>query len=190
MPIAILLSLGIAAGIYVLIALQSVLILSPEQLQASEAPLAGIYKAATAREPWFISIISLFAVVNGALIQIIMGSRVSYGLAKQGLLSKMFSRLHPRTQTPIIATCIIAGLIIVAALWLPIETLAKITSYLLLILFCAVNLALIKIKHRDAVPVPASVFSTPIFVPFAGFMSCALLLIVQTWSVLRGLIGI
>jgi amino acid transporter len=181
MPIAIVSALGIATVIYVLIALSSVLILSPEQLQASKAPLAEIYQAATSQNPWFISLVSLFAVVNGALIQIIMGSRVSYGLANQGLISATFAKLNPRTQTPVVSTCVITGLMITAALWLPIETLAKTTSYLLLGLFCLVNLALINIKRRDSAEVPA--FSVPMWVPIAGSMSCALFLAIQTASI-------
>jgi len=187
MPIAILSAIAIATLIYVLVALNSILILSPEQLQQSEAPLADIYQAATAESPWFISIVSLFAVINGALIQIIMGSRVCYGLAKQGLISEALASLNPRTQTPVIATCVITGIIIVAALWFPLETLAKTTSYLLLALFCMVNLALIRIKRRnDAVP---AAFTVPAVVPYAGFISCALFLLLQTWSVVSNLIG-
>lgn len=182
LPIAILLVMAIATTIYILIALCSVLVLSPEQLQLSESPLADIYFAATAKSPWFISAVSLCAVINGALIQIIMGSRVAYGLANQGLISARFAKVNPRTQTPVISTCLVAGLIIVAALWLPIETLAKTTSYLLLMLFCLVNLALIRIKRRNTDSVP--MFEVPIYVPYAGFISCALFLSLQTWAVL------
>jgi basic amino acid/polyamine antiporter, APA family len=187
MPLAILSAISIATLIYVLVALNSVLTLSPEQLQISEAPLADIYQAATSKSPWFISIVSLFAVINGALIQIIMGSRVCYGLAKQGLISGSFARLNPKTQTPVLATSVITGIIIVAALWLPIETLAKTTSYLLLALFCMVNLALIRIKRRDGAT--AAAFTVPTVIPYAGFFSCALFLTLQTGSVLSGLIG-
>lgn len=187
LPIAILLSLAIATAIYVLVALNSVLTLSPEELRLSGSPLADIYRAATADNPWFISIVSLCAVINGALIQMIMGSRVAYGLAKQGLISKVFAKVNPRTQTPIISTCVIFALIMVAALWLPIETLARATSYLLLLLFCLVNLALVQIKRRDAQQ-PDS-FTVPMYIPFAGFFSSFVFLALQTWSVLSNWIG-
>lgn len=187
LPIAILLALAIATAIYVLVALSSVLVLTPEQLQLSASPLADIYRAATNQNPWFISIVSLCAVINGALIQIIMGSRVAYGLAKQGLISEALAKVNPRTQTPIFATGIITGVITIAALWLPIETLARTTSYLLLVLFCMVNLALIRIKQRDTEKL--TTFTVPMSIPYTGFISCALFLGIQTWSVLWQMIG-
>lgn len=187
LPIAILLSLAIATVIYVLIALSSVLILSPEQLRQSGSPLTDIYTAATMQNPWFISIVSLCAVINGALIQIIMGSRVAYGLAKQGLISARLASINPRTRTPINSSIVITGLVVIAALWLPLETLARTTSYLLLVLFCMVNLALVRIKRRDSEGINS--FTVPLLVPLAGFLSCALFLALQTWSVLSRVIG-
>lgn len=180
MPIAIILALAIATVVYVLIALSSVLVLTPEQLQASEAPLADIYRTATEQDPWFISIVSLCAVVNGALIQIIMGSRVTYGLSKQGLLPGIFAKVNSRTQTPILATTVVTAVTITAALWFPLETLARTTSYLLLTLFCLVNLSLVKVKlHGVTHP---NTFTVPVFLPVAGFMSCVLLLVLQLLS--------
>ncbi|GJM13710.1 MAG: amino acid transporter [Pseudohongiella sp.] len=186
LPIAILLSMAIATVIYILIALNSVLILSPEELRQSNSPLSDIYLAATSNNPWFISVVSLCAVINGALIQIIMGSRVAYGLAKQGLISPLLGRVNSYTQTPIVSTAAITLVTIIAALWLPLETLARTTSYLLLVLFCLVNLALIRIKRRD--PVDPVTFTVPNYIPAVGFVSCALFLGLQTWSVLSKLI--
>jgi amino acid transporter len=116
-----------------------------------------------------------------------MGSRVVYGLAKQGLVPEALAKINPRTQTPVFSTCIITGLIVIAAMWLPIETLARATSYLLLLLFCMVNLALVRIKRRDTERL--ATFTVPIYVPYVGFISCALFLAIQTWSVLTKLIG-
>jgi len=184
LPLAILLAMAIATAVYVLVALNSVLILTPEELRQSSSPLSDIYRAATSQNPWFISVVSLCAVINGALIQIIMGSRVAYGLAKQGLISSKLANVNAHTQTPIISTAIITVVTIVAALWLPLETLARTTSYLLLILFCLVNLALVRIKRRDTETL--TTFTVPIVVPYAGFISCVLFLGLQTWSVMSG----
>lgn len=182
MPIAILTAIGIATAIYLLLAVNSLLILSPEQLQNSDAPLADIYHAVTNKNPWFIAIVGLFAVVNGALIQIIMGSRVCYGMAKQGLMSPILGKVNPKTQTPVLATLVITAIIIGTALWLPIETLAKTTTYFLLILFSLVNLSLMRIKRREQTP--DHVFTVPSIVPIAGFTVSLLFLGMQTWSLL------
>jgi len=184
-PIAIITALGVATAIYLILAVNSLLILSPQQLQASQAPLADIYRTVTNSNPWFISIVSLFAVVNGALIQIIMGSRVGYGMAKQGLVPAVLGQVNSRTQTPVLATVVITTIIIVTALWLPIETLAKTTTYFLLILFCLVNLSLIRIKQKEETP--DHVFTVPSIVPIAGFTASLLFLGVQTWSLLSNL---
>lgn len=186
LPIAILLALTVASTIYVMLALNAVLIMTPTELGASTAPLADIYQVATGDNPWFISAVSLFAVVNGALIQIIMGSRVFYGLAKQGLIPAVFGRVEGLTQTPVVATVLVSVIIVIAALWLPIETLAKTTTYLLLVLFCIVNLALVRIKLREETP--AESFSVSIAIPIAGFATCFVFLSVQTWLVLSPLI--
>lgn len=180
LPIAILLALGIATALYLLVAISSLLVMSPQQLNDSNAPLASIYETVTGNSPWLISAVSLIAVVNGALIQLIMASRVCYGLAKQNWLPQWLGGISPRTQTPVRATWIVVGATIVAALFLPIETLARSTSYLLLVVFSLVNVALCKIKLRE--PAAAHVFEVPIAVPILGFVLCAAFLLVQTLS--------
>ncbi len=45
--------------------------------------------------------ISIVAVVNGTLLQIIMASRVLYGIGKKGIGSSILATVHPRTQTPL-----------------------------------------------------------------------------------------
>ena len=111
----------------------------------------------------------MFAVVNGALIQIIMASRILYGMGRQGWLPGIISRVHPRTQTPHIATLIITVGILTFALWLPIVTLAKATSFITLTIFSLINLALIKVKMRT--PKPEGVMVYPLWIPCAGLIA-------------------
>ncbi|HKK16532.1 MAG TPA: amino acid permease, partial [Gammaproteobacteria bacterium] len=148
LPYAILLSLFIAACLYIVIAVVSLLVLDAGQLAGSDAPLASVYEVVTGNRPVAISIISLFAVVNGALIQIIMASRVCYGLSRQGWLPTFLGQVSPKTRTPVYASLLVILLIIVMALWLPIETLARATSYFLLLIFALINAGLIMIKRR------------------------------------------
>jgi basic amino acid/polyamine antiporter, APA family len=161
MPIAILLALAIATVLYILVAISSLLVLNPQELGRSDAPLASIYETVTGNSPWLISLVSLFAVINGALIQIIMGSRVCYGLARQNRLPDYIGRVNSKTRTPINATLLVSLIILIAALILPIETLANTTTYLLLIVFSLVNLALVRIKlGKGAVEEEAKTEST------------------------------
>ncbi len=84
MPRAIILTLLITAFLYFVVSLVALLGASGEALGQSDAPLADIYARATGASPLPIVFIGTLAIVNGALIQIIMGSRVLYGLAAQG----------------------------------------------------------------------------------------------------------
>lgn len=165
-PIAILLALLISTLFYISVSLLSVLMIAPEQLAATEAPFALMYTRATGEAPTAIAYISLFAIINGALVQIIMASRIFYGMSMNGWLPRALRYVHPKTRTPVTAT--IAALLIatVFALWLPLTSLANMTSTLILVVFTLVNLALYRIKRRD--PSPAGIRTVPLWVPLAG----------------------
>ena len=187
MPIAILVALSVATVMYILVAISALLVLTPTALSLSEAPLADVYEAATGLNPWLISVVSLFAVVNGALVQIIMASRVCYGLAKRNWLPDFIGRVGSKTQTPVNATAVLTALTIAAALWFPIETLAAMTTTLLLFIFTLVNIALVKIK-RQAEPVE-NVFQVSILLPVVGSILCGSFLVIQGLSLLLSVIG-
>ena len=180
-PRAILLSLLIAALLYLGVSLVSVLLLSPEQLAATDAPFATIYKHATGNEATVITVISIFAIINGALIQIIMASRMVYGLSKRAWLPSFLSYVHARTKTPIVSTLLVSAVTLAFALWLPLVTLANLTSFLILIVFTVVNAALIRIKRRD--PSPEGISLIPFWVPAAGVALNILFLAVQLFSI-------
>ena len=182
MPLAILFAVLFATVLYIAIAISALLVLTPAELNQSDAPLATVYERATNSSPWVISIVSLFAVVNGALIQIIMASRVCYGLSNQNWLPDFFGKVSTKTRTPINATVIIAIAIIVAALWFPIVTLANATTYLLLVVFSLVNFSLIRIKRGSGSV--ENIFEVPIAVPITGLVTCVAFLLFQTASLL------
>ena len=77
LPRAILVTLGATTLLYVLVALVAVLIAAPAELAASDAPLALVYERASGWNPAPISLVAIFAVANGALIQIIMAARLA-----------------------------------------------------------------------------------------------------------------
>lgn len=180
LPIAILGALVLATVMYIAVAVSALLVLEPGALNESDAPLADVYELATGSNPWLISVVSLFAVINGALVQIIMASRVCYGLANKKWLPSFMATVNRKTQTPIFATVVVTVSIIVAALWLPIETLASMTTSLLLFVFILVNIALLRIKRR-AEP-EDDVFEVNILFPLTGALLCALFLGVQFFS--------
>ena len=166
-----------------MIALVAVASVPVETLAGVQAPLAHLYQVVTGREPILITLISLFAVVNGALIQIIMASRVCYGMGCKRWLPLIFSRVHAVTRTPVVATVSVSTAVLVMALYLPIETLAKATSYFLLLVFCLVNLSLWRLKHRDEQP--AGIVCVPRWIPAAGFIASSGFVLLQALFDLR-----
>jgi APA family basic amino acid/polyamine antiporter len=68
--------------------------------------------------------------------------------------------------------------------WLPIETLARLTTALLLLVFTLVNLALIRIKRE---PKPDhELFEVAAWVPVLGLVTSAGFLLGETWNLLSG----
>jgi amino acid transporter len=173
LPRGIYLSLIVSGLLYMLISLLSVLVLPLEQLAASEAPMADMMSSSS----WSrhsISVISMLAISNGALIQIIMASRMIYGLAGQGNAPAAFRNVNVYTHTPHYATILICFFVWVFALWLPLITLAQITSVITLFVFTLVNLSLLKenLSHfRNG-----ESRAVDMIIPLSGALTCLFLL--------------
>lgn len=185
MPRAILITLSIAAVLYIIVAVVVVRAMPLSVLAGNEAPLAAVFETATGGSAHVISVIALFAVLNGALIQVVMASRVLYGASNNGWLPAIFGRIYARTQTPIIATAVVTAAILIFALWLPLGTLARLTAFIILIIFSVVNVALVTIKKRDVSELPldspdtAAIYRVPMWVPVAGAFACAVFVVVN-----------
>jgi amino acid transporter len=182
LPLAIVLTLLATLVLYVLVALAAVLNLPSEELAASDAPMALIYHQVTGREPMVISFISLTAVINGALVQMIMASRMLFGLARLGWLWKGLLHLHPQRRTPDLATFLVTLMVLGFALWQPLEVLAKLTSFIVLLVFVLMNLALLRI-HRDQAP-PPGVKPLPDWLPLTGALVSLGFLAYSLWHFL------
>ena len=175
LPRAILLALAVTTLFYLVVSLVAVLVLTPDELIGSKAPLALLYQKATGNSPVVITLIGLFAVINGALIQVIMASRVLYGMGSRGWAPGIFSRVGKRTGTPLLATALVTLIILLLALWFPLVTLAGVTSFLTLLLFLLINVSLIWIK-RTRLPVEGLV-SYPVVIPWLGVFTIAIFLL-------------
>jgi len=170
-PLAIIISLIVTTIFYVLISVVAVILVPPQILALSDAPLAMIYQITTGQSPIVITIISLISVMNGALIQVIMGSRVLYGMSQKQWLPDKIGEVNAVTHTPLIATIIITGFILLFALLFPLLSLAKITSFITLDIFMLINFALLKIKYSRRIH---DGFTVPLWVPLIGGVSTLL----------------
>ena len=181
MPNAIIITLIIATLFYITIALVSISVVPVEELAHTTAPLAKVYESATQSKATVLSIIAMFAVINGALIQIIMVSRIFYGMSSQGWLPNFLSSVHPKTSTPINATLLAGLLVFILATSFPILTLAQSTSFVIFMTFTLVNIALIKIKRRD--PHPKGIRAYPTAIPVIAVIFNLILLGFQIVSI-------
>lgn len=182
LPAGILLAIFISTLLYCVIAVVSVTSLPLESLSASDAPLALIYERTTGSSPVIITFIGLFAIANGILVQIILGSRILFGLSRQKWLPALFGRVHSVSHTPVVSTVLVAVLGLAFALWLPLVSLAELTSYTVLIVYAFVNAACVRIKIRE--PHPKGVRTFPIIIPLFGFIVIASFLGFRLWEVL------
>lgn len=185
LPKAILAAIVISSVLYYLIALAAVLQLPMNALTASKAPMADIMAQHSAGAANFISLISLAAVVNGALVQIIMGARVLYGMGNRGLAPRWLATVHATRQTPYVATLIIGGVVWLLATNFHLATLAKITSFIILIVFLLVNLALIRLTSRETMT-PDKGMPVKKWVPYVATVMCILFLAAQLYQLSVG----
>jgi len=177
LPLGILLTLFIATLIYFSVVSVVILAVPMTDLTQSSAPLTLLFSQAPIWVKGLFGVIAFFATINGALIQIIMASRVLYGLAKQETLPAFLSQVYPVTRTPVNASLVIIAIVLIFAYALPIIELAEMTSTVVLIVFSIVNVALINLKRKEKTPPGSAVFTVPIWVPTIGFLvSLSLLL--------------
>jgi basic amino acid/polyamine antiporter, APA family len=147
-PLAIVLTLIISVTIYALVAIVAAAFPDRAMLTASKAPLATLYEAATGNSGAPIAAMATIAMVNGILVQIIMASRVLYGMANEALLPPWIGALHETRQTPVRATIMIGIAILLFALFVPLVELAELSSLVMLLIFAMVNISLIIIGGR------------------------------------------
>ncbi|WP_314425608.1 APC family permease [uncultured Microbacterium sp.] len=166
-----------AGAVYVLVGVASSITLPSSELQESSGPLLAVVEATGAGIPsWLFSLIALVAVANGALLTMIMVSRLTYGMAEQHLLPAVLGRVLPNRKTPWVAilttTLVAMGLTLVGDL----ATLAETVVLLLLVVFLSVNISVLVLR-RDRVE--HDHFRIWTVIPVLGIGSCILLLTQQ-----------
>ncbi len=180
-PVALFGALITAGLVYALVGVASATALDPSDLSASSGPLLAVVAATGVGIPdWVFSAIALVAVANGALLTMIMSSRLSFGMAEHGLLPAALGRVLPRRRTPwvaIVATTAVAMLLTLVG---NLSTLAETVVLLLLFVFISTNVAVLVLR-RDTVEHEHFRVWTP--VPVLGVASCVLLLTQQTAKV-------
>ena len=148
MPLAILIALVVSTILYLLVVIVSTTVVSPAELAGSDAPLTLVFERSGASNIAVLSLIGMVAAVNGVIVQLIMGSRILYGMAREGWLHGRLAVVNQRFKTPVAATLLVLSAMIVGTAVLPLVSLAQLTSLLVLTIFTLVNASLIAIKRR------------------------------------------
>ncbi|MFJ2294287.1 APC family permease [Streptomyces sp. NPDC087894] len=172
-PRAIFIGVTVTGTIYVLVALVSSLLVDSRTLEGSSGPLLEVVKAGGVDfPPKLFALIALFAVTNSALINIMMASRLCYGMANERILPRAMGSVLARRRTPwagiVFVTVLAVGLVSTGE----IEGLGDTTSFLLLCVFAVVNIAVLVLR-KDRVG--HAHFRTPTALPVLGAITSLIL---------------
>ncbi|MFI7278157.1 APC family permease [Streptomyces sp. NPDC049879] len=172
-PRIMLIGLTVTGVIYVLVAIASVALVTPADLGEGDTPLLKVVQAGAPGFPIdLFAWITMFAVSNSALINMLMASRLLYGMSRERALPAPLGRLLPRRRTPwvaIVFTTLLAFLLIGYA---DLAALGGTTSLLLLCVFAIVNVAVLVLRRS---PVEHKHFRAPTALPVIGAVLCVYL---------------
>ena len=173
-PKVLLAGLVITGAIYVLVSISAIALVPADRLSEGDTPLLQVVEAGAPGFPiGLFAVITMFAVANSALINMLMASRLVYGLSQERVLPAVLGRVHPDRRTPTTAilftTALAFGLITFVG---AVPALGGTTALLLLCVFTVVNVAVLVLR-KD--PVDADHFRTPTVLPVIGALACAYL---------------
>lgn len=158
-PRAMLTGLGIALIFYVLVSISVVAVLTPGELRTiNESEGRALLDVVSKGAPDFpidrvFPFLAVFAVANTALINMLMASRLLYGLARQDVLPRTLAKVSPKRRSPYVgvlfSTALALGLIWYVATESStiVAQLSGTTSLLLLAVFAVVNIACLVLRR-------------------------------------------
>lgn len=175
-------ALLVAGLVYVGVGIAAIAVLPPDVLSESSAPLLDVVRATGYAVPdWLFAAVALVAVANGALLTMIMSSRLAYGMADEGLLPSILTRVLAGRRTPWLAIVLTTLLAMILTVTGTLTALAETVVLLLLFVFMSTNVAVLVLR-KDKIAEPH--FRTPTALPILAIGSCLLLLSQQsggTW---------
>lgn len=187
MPFGIIGSLVVCTVIYMLVAAIMTLLVPYGQLNVPD-PVAVVVDNFGATWGWLAKIIKIGAIIGLTSVVLVLmyaQTRIFYTMARDGLLPRVFSRVHPRFQTPYINTLMVGLITAIAAGFFDINVLGDMTSVGTLAAFAIVCLSVIYLR-RAAPDLPRG-FTVPLYpiLPILGILSCLYLITTVPWSVLQ-----
>ncbi len=173
-PKMMLLGLGVTGVIYILVSISAVALVSPDELSKGSAPLLKVVEAGAPNFPIAIfAWVTMFAVSNSALINMLMASRLLYGMARENVLPGALGKVLPGRRTPWVAILFTTLLAFALISFADLTALGGTTALLLLCVFTLVNVTVLVLRKKD--PVDRPHFKTPIVIPVIAAILCAYL---------------
>ena len=187
MPFGIIGSLVVCTVIYMLVAAIMTLLVPYQSLNVPD-PVAVVVDNFGPQWGWLAKIIKVGAIIGLTSVVLVLmyaQTRIFYTMARDGLLPKVFSRVHPKFKTPAINTVVVGLLTAVAAGFFDINVLGDMTSVGTLAAFAIVCLSVIYLR-RAAPELPRG-FKVPFYpvLPVLGILSCLYLITTVPWNVLQ-----
>lgn len=181
LPLALMISLVITTVLYVCVAIAATALMDPQSLAQSNSPLADAARAAHPRLATALGWIALFATANTALITLVVGSRLLFGMADEGDMPAALARTLSNRKTPWVAAIVILAATMCLLPLGEVALVGSISSMLTLFDFAAVGIALVLLRFhaseeeaRDAFRLPVAVGRVPV-VPILLIISIVLL---------------
>ncbi|MBL0310291.1 MAG: amino acid permease [Bacteroidetes bacterium] len=159
LPRSMIYSLIICTIVYVLVALVLTGMVSYKELNVGD-PLAFVFQRLNMN--WIAGVVAISAVVATASVLLVFQigqPRIWMSMSRDGLLPKIFSRIHPKFKTPSFST-ILTGLVVgIPALFLDLDFVIRLTSVGTLFAFVLVCGGILRLQQTpDA---PQSKFKVP-----------------------------
>ncbi|GHJ38922.1 amino acid permease [Streptomyces sp. TS71-3] len=174
LPRAIMLSLVVVTGLYVLVAAVAVGARPWRSFAGSEAVLAAIMKDVTGQSFWatLLAAGAVIAIASVVLTVLYGQTRILFAMSRDGLVPRVFSRVHPGTGVPRANTVIVSLFCGALAAAVPLGRLADATSIGTLFAFALVNIAVVVLRRtRPAMPRAFRVPLSPVL-PALGLAFC------------------
>jgi APA family basic amino acid/polyamine antiporter len=155
LPVAIIGALLVVTTVYLLVAFSAVGAQPAEEFDGQEAGLAVILENVTgARWPAIVlaagAVISIFSVT---LVTLYGQTRILFAMSRDGMIPALFSRVDPRTLTPVQGTVTVAVFVGLLAGFVPLDFLIDLTSMGTLVAFTVVSIGVV-ILRRTAPDLP------------------------------------
>ncbi len=183
MPIGILGSLAVCTVLFVLFGHVLTGLADYTEFKNSAAPVAiAIEKTPYAWLSSAVIMAILIGYTSVILVDLLGQSRVFFSMSKDGLLPPVFSRLHPKFNTPFQSSLLLGCFIALFAGFVPIAVVGEMTSIGTLLAFVMVCLGVLIMRRTN--PEAPRPFRTPWvpLVPILGIVVCLVMMASLPWE--------